>query len=230
MTSVRREGKKPLLLRIVLASMATLLAAACASDAGPTPAAPTSTPLPAASPTRTPVPTPTPVEDTEARQAASALERFGSELAVIAADWDAFRAGFDDWRGVLESCDAADRRADLRAWVVEFDAVCAPWGGWEMPLFTTVSAIGRFYLKQVRPEFELYVTPLQINPEHPAMPISTPESWSRELFESLGYFYTQGLAEDTKALSGGVLNAREFWDQAQFVYHDRRRALDYLSG
>ena len=112
-----------MLLRIVLASMATLLAAACASDAGPTPAAPTSTPLPAASPTRTPVPTPTPIDDTEARQAASALERFGSELAVIAADWDAFRAGFDDWRGVLESCDAAARRADLRAWVVDFGAV-----------------------------------------------------------------------------------------------------------
>ena len=112
-----------MLLRTILASMATLLVTACASEATPTPAAPASTPVPAVSPTSTPVPTPTAVDDTDARRAASALERFGGELAVIAADWDAFRAGFSDWRGTIAGCGEADRRADLRAWVVEFDEV-----------------------------------------------------------------------------------------------------------
>ena len=112
-----------MLLRIVLASMPTLLAAACASDAGPTPPVPTSTPVPAASPTSTPVPTPTLVDDSEARQATAALERFGGEAAVLAGDWDAFRVRFDDWRGSIEGCGEADRRADLRAWVVDFGAV-----------------------------------------------------------------------------------------------------------
>jgi len=107
-------------------------------------------------------------------------------------------------------------------WVrVDFEAV---------PLLASVSSIGRFYLKQVRPEFELYVTPLQINPEDPAMPISTPESWSHELCEDLGYFYTQELAEDTKALSGGILNGREFWDQTQFIFDESTRAFEHLLG
>ena len=107
----------------------------------------------------------------------------------------------------------------------------SPWVRVELkavPLLASISAIGRFYLKQVRPDFELYVSPLQINPEDPAMPISTPKDWSHELFEELGYFYTQELPEDTKALSGGVLSGREFWDQSQFVYRERRRALDYF--
>ena len=110
-----------MLLRIVLASIATLLVTACASEATPTPDARTATPVP--SPTSTPVPTPTPIDDTDARRAATAVARFGVDVAALEADWDAFRASFDDWRGSIEGCSEADRRADLRAWVVEFDAV-----------------------------------------------------------------------------------------------------------
>ncbi|HXV77892.1 MAG TPA: alkaline phosphatase family protein [Candidatus Polarisedimenticolaceae bacterium] len=121
--------------------------------------------------------------------------------------------------------EVGDRRLVLEQgewspWVpLEFEAV--PW-------LISVSAIGRFYLKQVRPDFELYVTPLQIDPADPALPISTPASWSSELHRRLGYFYTQELPEDTKALSGGVFTGEEFWDQFQFVYQEQSRALDYL--
>ncbi|RPJ85528.1 MAG: hypothetical protein EHM18_10130, partial [Acidobacteria bacterium] len=104
-------------------------------------------------------------------------------------------------------------------WVrLDFDA---------LPHLVSVSAIGRFYLKQVRPTFKLYVTPLQINPEDPAMPISTPDDWSANLQKELGYFYTQELPEDTKAFSAGIFTPGEFWDQSQFVYRESRRALDY---
>lgn len=105
-------------------------------------------------------------------------------------------------------------------WVrVDFDAV--PW-------LVHISAIGRFYLQEVRPDFKLYVTPLQINPENPALPISTPKNWSKKLYDALGYFYTQELPEDTKALSGGIFTGNEFWTQSQFVYEEQRRALDYF--
>jgi predicted AlkP superfamily phosphohydrolase/phosphomutase len=104
-------------------------------------------------------------------------------------------------------------------WIqVDFEAV---------PYLVSISAIGRFYLQQVRPHFRLYVTPLQIDPIQPAMPISTPEGWSHELAEELGYFYTQELPEDTKAFDEGIFDGREFWQQAQFVFGEQRRALDY---
>ena len=105
-------------------------------------------------------------------------------------------------------------------WVsVDFEAV---------PFLVNVSAMGRFYLQEVRPDFKLYVTPLQIDPVDPALPVSTPDGWARELSRALGRFYTQELPEDTKAFQEGIFSGREFWEQSQFVYRERRRALDYM--
>lgn len=107
------------------------------------------------------------------------------------------------------------------------------WSDWiavdfeALPYLVNVSAACRFYLKEVHPEIKLYVTPLQIDPTNPAMPISYPDDWSAELAEGLGRFYTQELPEDTKAFSGGILDAEEFWAQSQFVYREQRRALDH---
>ena len=108
------------------------------------------------------------------------------------------------------------------------------WSDWvrvdfeALPYVVNVSAMGRFYLQQVRPDFKLYVTPLQIHPADPAMPLSNPEGWAAELHDVLGPFYTQELPEDTKAFSEGVFDGREFWTQSQFVYRERRRALDHF--
>lgn len=116
----------------------------------------------------------------------------------------------------------------------EFVLAEGEWSDWievtfePIPFLVKVSAICRFYLQSVRPEFKLYVTPLQINPADPAMPIAEPEDWGHELCEELGFFYTQQLPEDTKALSNGVFGPMEFWEQTQFVYAESRKALDLL--
>ncbi|PYU09894.1 MAG: hypothetical protein DMG29_18615, partial [Acidobacteria bacterium] len=39
-----------------------------------------------------------------------------------------------------------------------------------MPFLSSVSGICKFYLKQVHPQFELYVTPLNLDPSDPALP------------------------------------------------------------
>jgi predicted AlkP superfamily phosphohydrolase/phosphomutase len=127
---------------------------------------------------------------------------------------------------VVQGTEIVLREGEWSDWVrVDFAAVENVLFSWALP---RASAIGRFYLQQVRPEFRLYVTPLQINPEDPVMPLSDPESWSHELYQELGYFYTQELPEDTKAFTHGVFDGREFWEQAQFVYSERRNALDYF--
>ncbi|MFQ5772571.1 MAG: alkaline phosphatase family protein, partial [bacterium] len=55
-----------------------------------------------------------------------------------------------------------------------------------VPLFQSVTGICRFYLKEVRPNFELYVTPINIDPSNPALPISTPEDYSKEFQHGCG--------------------------------------------
>ncbi len=110
------------------------------------------------------------------------------------------------------------REGDWSDWIhVEFQLI---------PFIGNVKGICRFYLKQAHPRFQLYVSPINIDPADPALPISTPKSYSRELSEEIGEFYTQGISEDTKALSAGVLNDKEYLEQARTVLAEHRQIFD----
>jgi predicted AlkP superfamily phosphohydrolase/phosphomutase len=106
------------------------------------------------------------------------------------------------------------------------------WSDWTriefhlVPWFATVKGMCRFYLKQAHPRFQLYVSPVNIDPADPALPISTPKAYSRDLSDEAGEFHTQGIAEDTKALSDGVLDDKEYLDQARTVLAEHRRIFD----
>ncbi len=99
-----------------------------------------------------------------------------------------------------------------------------------IPHLQSVSGICRFYLKEVRPHFKLYVTPINIDPSDPALPISTPESYAKELHDCCGFFYTQGMPEDTKALSWGVFDYHDFQSQSENVLQERLRFFDHVFG
>lgn len=106
------------------------------------------------------------------------------------------------------------------------------WSNWVrvefhlLPFFANVKGMCRFYLKQAHPRFQLYVSPLNIDPADPALPISTPSRYSRLLSEEAGDYYTQGIAEDTKALSDGMLDDQEYLEQARTVLAEHRRMFD----
>ena len=106
------------------------------------------------------------------------------------------------------------------------------WSGWMpadfelMPVIGNVKGICRFYLKQTHPRFELYVSPINIDPENPALPISTPASYSKELAKEIGEYHTQGIAEDTKARMASVLDDKEYLQQSRTVLAEHRRAFD----
>ena len=89
------------------------------------------------------------------------------------------------------------------------------------PLGKSVRGIGRFYLRQVSPYFQLYLSPLNIDPESPILPISHPLSYSMYLAKTQGPFATLGLAEDTWALNEGVLDEEAFLKQAYLVRRER---------
>jgi len=95
-----------------------------------------------------------------------------------------------------------------------------------IPFIGNVKGICRFYLKQTHPRFELYVSPINLDPADPALPISTPKSYSRDLVEEVGEFYTQGISEDTKARSAGVLDDKEYLQQSRTVLAEHRKIFD----
>ena len=124
----------------------------------------------------------------------------------------------------------------LSAWIKVGDSeivlVEGEWSDWvsvtfEMfPLLKSVHGICRFYLMETGPHLRLYVTPVQIDPVDPEMPISTPSESSREIAEATGLFYTQGLPDDTSALENDFFGDDGFVQQSDFVLQERFAQLE----
>jgi len=85
--------------------------------------------------------------------------------------------------------------------------------------------ICRFYLKQLEPEVELYVSPINIDPDRPALPVSHPAVYATYLSKRLGRYATLGLAEDTWALNESILDDRSFLEQCRLMFEERKRML-----
>ncbi|MCA9000290.1 MAG: alkaline phosphatase family protein [Planctomycetes bacterium] len=97
---------------------------------------------------------------------------------------------------------------------------------WMNVPFTGCQGIARMYVQTwTEKDFELYVTPINIDPEKPALPIAHPLVYSIYLAKTLGKFATLGLAEDTWALNEGVIDEEAFLKQAWLIYEERKKQL-----
>ena len=92
---------------------------------------------------------------------------------------------------------------------------------WIRLKFGRAYGIVRFLLTRREPEIDLYATPLQIDPEHPALPISHPPFYAIYLAKLLGTYSTLGLAEDTWALNEGAIGEDAFLRQAELIRKER---------
>ncbi|MGE0384304.1 MAG: alkaline phosphatase family protein [Gammaproteobacteria bacterium] len=89
-----------------------------------------------------------------------------------------------------------------------------------------VYGIARFYVTRFAPSFGLYVTPINIDPERPALPISWPAYYSVYLAKLIGEFATLGLAEDTWALNEEVIDEDAFLKQTLDHHAERERMFE----
>lgn len=88
-------------------------------------------------------------------------------------------------------------------------------------LGAAVSGIGQFRLVSTAPEVSLYLTPIAIDPEKPALPVSHPPCYAPYLAKLLGAYSTLGLAEDTWALNERVIDEDAFLEQAYRICEER---------
>ncbi len=84
------------------------------------------------------------------------------------------------------------------------------------------TGIARFMLTEYDRECSLYMSPIHIDPERPALPISHPSYYAKYLANLLGPYATCGMAEDTWALNEGVIDETAFLDQAYSIFEERR--------
>jgi predicted AlkP superfamily phosphohydrolase/phosphomutase len=90
--------------------------------------------------------------------------------------------------------------------------------------FVTANGIARFYVTDMSEDnFGLYVTPINIDPARPALPVSWPGIYSVYLSKMIGEFATLGLAEDTWALNERVIDEEAFLKQTLDLHQERER-------
>lgn len=102
--------------------------------------------------------------------------------------------------------------------------------GWitlEFPLAPLVRVRGvcRMLVTETGEHLSVYVSPINIDPDKPAMPISHPPYYATYMAKKIGPFATLGLAEDTWALNEGVIDESTFLQQAYDIDAERERML-----
>jgi len=93
---------------------------------------------------------------------------------------------------------------------------------------SSVQGVCRFMLLATDPEFDLYATPIHIDPEKPAMAIGYPKVYPIYLAKRQGPYATLGLAEDTWGLSEEVLEDQHFFEQCRDI--DLEREAMFFDG
>jgi predicted AlkP superfamily phosphohydrolase/phosphomutase len=101
------------------------------------------------------------------------------------------------------------------------------WSAWyhvKFPItpFLSVRAICRFYVLQIAPDLRIYMMPLNLDPESPTIPVSSPDDYSAELVKEHGLYKTLGWWHDTWALN------EEKIDEGVFL-EDTFRTMDKLA-
>jgi len=71
------------------------------------------------------------------------------------------------------------------------------------------------------------MSPINVDPEDPALPVTYPESYAKELAEENGLYYTQGMPEDTWALNQDRIGDDAFLEQSDFIYDETYRQFRY---
>ncbi len=109
------------------------------------------------------------------------------------------------------------------------------WSDWvrfkfKFSLLQSVTGIARFYVRQIAPLVEFYVSAVNFDPAAPMFPVSSPNDYAKELSEKIGLFSTLGMAEDHNGLNNGRLDEAAYLLQCDLVLRERERMMQFELG
>ena len=87
--------------------------------------------------------------------------------------------------------------------------------------FVRVHGMAQMLLMNAGNELQVYVSPVNWKPDNPPVPMSSPSSFSADLFERLGYYRTLGWAEATWPLNEGRMDEQTFMEDLYKAFDDR---------
>jgi predicted AlkP superfamily phosphohydrolase/phosphomutase len=90
-----------------------------------------------------------------------------------------------------------------------------------------VTGIARFYVRQLEPHVEFYVSAVNFDPAAPLFPVSSPGDYAKELSERVGLFSTLGMAEEHNGLNNGRLDEDAYLQHCELVLGERERVMRF---
>jgi predicted AlkP superfamily phosphohydrolase/phosphomutase len=104
----------------------------------------------------------------------------------------------------------------------EVDLAVGRWSDWirlrfRFAGFASVEGMVRANLQQGFPRPLLYLSPINIDPLAPAVPISAPADYAQRLAATIGDYHTLGMPEETWALNQGHLDERAWLDMVKIT-------------
>jgi predicted AlkP superfamily phosphohydrolase/phosphomutase len=106
------------------------------------------------------------------------------------------------------------------------------WSEWvrfkfKFSMLQSVTGIARFYVRQLAPHLEFYLSAVNFDPAAPMFPVSAPADYARELADKVGLFSTLGMAEDHNGLNNGRLDEAAYLQQCELVLSERERTMRF---
>jgi predicted AlkP superfamily phosphohydrolase/phosphomutase len=106
------------------------------------------------------------------------------------------------------------------------------WSEWvrfkfKFSMLQSVTGIARFYVRQLEPHLEFYLSAVNFDPAAPMFPVSAPAEYAKELADKVGLFSTLGMAEDHNGLNNGRLDEAAYLDQCELVLSERERTMRF---
>ncbi len=104
------------------------------------------------------------------------------------------------------------------------------WSKWikldfDINLFVRVHGMAQIYLIGAGPELQLYISPVNWKPDNPPAPMSSPASFSADLYERLGPYRTLGWAEATWPLNEDRIDEKTFMEDLYRAFDDRAQVI-----
>ena len=114
----------------------------------------------------------------------------------------------------------------------EYPVNVGGWSEWiridfKVGFMKKVSAITRAYLFSVEPEFNMYLSSIQIDPENPVVDFTYPNKYSNELADAIGLYNTLGIPEDTNALNENAITDKVFLEQVAQIEDEKNKMFWY---
>jgi predicted AlkP superfamily phosphohydrolase/phosphomutase len=106
------------------------------------------------------------------------------------------------------------------------------WSPWikvtyALSLFAKATGWVRLFLRSLQPHLNLYCSPVNIDPDAPAVPISHPPDYAAKLKRAIGSYATLGMAEDTWVLNERRMDEEGFLASCHDILSERERMLDF---